>query len=54
MFNSSLHETRETSTAVLVRFADTMFDFRANLFAFQAFYGPFTDDVKLLVAPAVA
>ncbi|CAI5712946.1 unnamed protein product [Hyaloperonospora brassicae] len=54
VFNSSLHEAGETTTAVPVRFVDTTFGFYVNVFAFQESHGLFTDDVRPLTAPTVA
>ncbi|KAF1779649.1 LicD family [Phytophthora cactorum] len=48
IFNSSLYEAGDTSTAVPVRFVDTKFGFYANIFAFQEFEGLFKDDLRSL------
>ncbi|ETP39874.1 hypothetical protein F442_12698, partial [Phytophthora nicotianae P10297] len=53
VFNSSLYEAGETSTAVPVRFVDTKFGFYANIFAFKEFEGLFKDDVRPATAPEV-
>lgn len=53
VFNSSLYEAGETSTAVPVRFVDTKFGFYANIFAFREFEGLFKDDVRPATAPEV-
>uniref|UniRef100_M4BBK5 LicD/FKTN/FKRP nucleotidyltransferase domain-containing protein n=1 Tax=Hyaloperonospora arabidopsidis (strain Emoy2) TaxID=559515 RepID=M4BBK5_HYAAE len=50
VFNSSLHEAGETSTAVPVRFVDTTLGFYANVFAFEESQGVFKDDVKSVTA----
>ncbi|KAL4093307.1 hypothetical protein PRIC1_010741 [Phytophthora ramorum] len=51
VFNSSLYEAGDTSTAVSARFVDTKFGFYANIFAFREFEGLFKDDVRAATAP---
>ncbi|KAG6617064.1 uncharacterized protein IUM83_04776 [Phytophthora cinnamomi] len=53
VFNSSLYEAGDTSTAVPARFVDAKLGLYANIFAFQEFEGLFRDDVRPAAAPDV-
>ncbi|KAF4136328.1 LicD family [Phytophthora infestans] len=51
VFNNSLYEAGDTSTAVPVRFVDTKFGLYANVLAFKEFEGLFKDNVRPATAP---